>query len=153
TNQDKCDGTGVCHDNGFQPSGTACGDHSSSECDGADTCNGGGTCEANHVAAGTNCGDPGTECTNQDKCDGTGLCHDNGFQPSGTACGDHSPSECDGADTCNGTGTCQPNHVAAGTNRGDARPECTNQDKCDGTGLCHDNGFQPSGTACGDHSA
>src|SRR2546428_825569 len=69
----------------FKSAGTVCGDPSSGQCDAADTCNGSGTCQQNHVADGTNCGDAGTECTNQDKCEG-GICVDKGFQPAGTAC-------------------------------------------------------------------
>src|SRR3989454_3815172 len=81
----------------------------------ADTCNGSGVCQSNHVAAGTNCGDAGTECTNQDTCDGSGACHDNGFKAVGTACGDPSSGQCDTAHNCNGPGVCQSNHVSAGT--------------------------------------
>src|SRR5204862_119781 len=97
-NQDKCDGGGAWHDNGFKVTGTACGDSSSGQCDNADTCNGGGACQDNHVAAGTNCGDTVTECTNQDRSDGGGACHDNGFKVTGTACGDSSSGQCDNAD-------------------------------------------------------
>src|SRR5256712_5023116 len=98
----------------FKSAGTVCGDPSSGQCDAADTCNGSGTCQLNHVADGTNCGDAGTECTNQDTCL-AGACHDNGFKSAGTACGGSATSACDHADTCNGCGTCQPNHLPAGT--------------------------------------
>src|SRR5439155_175166 len=152
-NQDTCDSSGACHDNGFKASGTACGDPSSGQCDSADTCNGSGTCQPNHVAAGTNCGDAGTECVNQDTCDSSGACHDNGFKTSGTACGDPSSGQCDSPDTCNGSGTCQSNHIAAGTNCGDAVPEALTIDTCDSSGACHDNGFKASGTDCGDSSS
>src|SRR2546425_12828735 len=64
-----------------------------------------------------------------------------------------SSGQCDSPDTCNGSGICQPNHVAAGTNCGDAGTECTNQDTCDSSGACHDNGFKAAGTACGDPSS
>src|SRR5262249_53859025 len=47
----------------------------------------------------------------------------------------------------------QPNHVAAGTDCGDAGTECVVQDTCDGSGACHDNGFRSAGTACGDSSS
>src|SRR2546422_2372293 len=91
----------------FKASGTACGDPSSGQCDNADTCNGSGACQANHVAAGANCGDAGTECINQDTCDGSGACHDNGFKASRTACGDPSRTDCDNPDTCNEFGSCE----------------------------------------------
>ena len=38
------------------PAGTACGDDSTTECSGADTCNGAGTCLPNHEPAGAPCG-------------------------------------------------------------------------------------------------
>ncbi len=153
TNQDTCL-DGACHDNGFKTAATACGDSSSSACDNPDHCSGtDGSCVANHVANGTNCGDAEGACTNQDKCDGAGNCHDNGFKTAATACGDQSTSQCDGADHCSGTdGSCVANHVASGTNCGDAEGACTNQDKCDGAGNCHDNGFKSASTACGSSS-
>src|SRR5207253_5669447 len=43
-NQDTCL-AGACHDDGFQPAGTPCGDPSSGECDGADRCDGTGPCQ------------------------------------------------------------------------------------------------------------
>ena len=53
-NQDSCL-AGVCHDNGYKPAGTGCGDPSSGECDLADSCNGSGTCLPNHATNGTSC--------------------------------------------------------------------------------------------------
>src|SRR5439155_1242766 len=113
--------------------------------------NGAGSCESNHVADGTGCGEGGEECVNQDACLG-GACHDNGFKAAGTTCGDASSGECDAADTCNGAGSCESNHVADGTFCGDAGTECVNQDACLG-GVCHDNGFKAAGTTCGDASS
>ena len=150
TNQDTCL-AGACHDNGFKAVGTACGDQNSGQCDSPDTCDGSGTCLANHAADGTNCGDAGTQCTNQDTCL-AGACHDNGFKAAGIACGDPSSGQCDGPDTCDGAGTCQANHAADGTNCGDAGTQCTNQDTCL-AGACHDNGFKAVGTACGSSSS
>jgi len=131
--------------------GASCGNSSSNACDNADTCNASGVCQSNHVADGGSCGDAGTACTNQDTCL-AGVCHDNGFKASGTACGTGSSDACDAADTCNGAGTCQVNHVADGTNCGDAGGACTNQDTCL-AGACHDNGFKSAGTACGSSSS
>ena len=148
TNQDYCNGAGGCTDNGFKAAGTACGDPSSGACDAADSCNGSGSCLSNHATDGTNCGDAGTECINQDTCL-AGVCHDNGFKAAGTACGDPTSGQCDAADSCNGAGSCLSNHATDGTNCGDAGTECVNQDTCV-NGACQDNGFKPSGTACGD---
>ncbi len=74
TNQDTCDGLGVCTDNGFQSAQTACGD-AGTECTNQDTCDGLGVCTDNGFQpAQTACGDAGTECINQDTCDGLGGC-------------------------------------------------------------------------------
>jgi hypothetical protein len=146
TNQDTCL-SGACQDNGFQAAGTACGSSASGACDAADSCNGTGVCQVNHVADGTSCGNAGTACTNQDTCL-SGACQDNGFQPAGTACGTPATGACDAADTCNGSGVCQDNHAAVGTSCGDEGTACTNQDTCL-SGACQDNGFQPAGTSCG----
>src|SRR4029079_11809184 len=116
-----------------------------------DTCDGAGVCQVNHASDGINCGDAGSPCTNQDTCL-AGACHDNGFQPAGTTCGDPSSGSCDAADSCDGSGACQSNHVADGTNCGDAGTACTNQDTCL-AGVGHDNGFQPAGNACGGPAA
>ncbi len=150
TNQDTCDGLGVCTDNGFQSAQTACGD-AGTECTNQDTCDGLGVCTDNGFQpAQTACGDAGTECINQDTCDGLGTCTDNGFQPAQTACGD-AGTECTNQDTCDGLGVCTDNGFQpAQTACGDAGTECINQDTCDGLGTCTDNGFQPAQTACGD---
>ena len=71
TNQDACLG-GLCHDNGFQPAGTACGDPSSGACDAADACDGAGACAVNHAPDGSAC-DDGNVCTTGSTC-ATGAC-------------------------------------------------------------------------------
>jgi hypothetical protein len=53
-------------------SGTACGDPSDSECTAPDTCDGSGTCIANHVADDTPC-TGGSYCTSGDAC-AAGVC-------------------------------------------------------------------------------
>jgi kumamolisin len=113
--------------------GTACGDPSSTACNGPDACDGFGACSPNLAPDGTLCGDTGTACTNQDACLG-GVCHDNGFQPAGTACGDPSSGTCDAADACDGAGVCAANHVADGTACDDGNV-CTANTTCT-TGLC-----------------
>ncbi len=148
-NQDLCI-AGVCQDNGFAGAGTACGSSSSGPCDNADTCNGSGVCQTNHVGDGTLCGDPGSACVNQDLCV-AGVCQDNGFAGAGTACGSSSSGPCDNADTCNGAGVCQTNTLGDGSNCGDSGTACVNQDVCV-AGVCQDNGFAGAGTACGSSS-
>jgi hypothetical protein len=165
--------TGLCS-NPAKPAGSACGDPSAGQCDAPDTCNGAGACLANHVLAGTSCGDTGTECVNQDICDGNGSCSDTGFKVAGTACGNSSNSICDNADACNGTGTCSSNHVPDGSACSDDNA-CSQTDTCQGgvcTGTnqincgvsdqCHDHGTcdpntglcsnpaRPNGSACDD---
>jgi hypothetical protein len=149
-NQDTCDGSGSCTDNGFKGAGTACGSSAATECTNPDTCNGSGVCLANDKPAGTNCGDAGTECVNQDTCDGSGSCTDNGFKAAGTGCGDPSWSDCDNPDSCNGSGVCLANYKAAGTACTDDGNVCTD-DLCNGAGSCvHPNNTVPcnDGNAC-----
>jgi hypothetical protein len=69
------------------------------------------------------------------------------FTMPGTPCGDSSSGPCDNPDTCDGAGACQTNHVADGTNCGDAGGACINQDTCL-AGSCHDNGFKSAATPC-----
>jgi hypothetical protein len=148
---DTCDPTtGLC-DHTPQSAGTSCGDRSNGICDAPDTCDGAGTCQSNHVADGTTCGEVNSDCEYPDTCQ-SGICHDNGFKAAGTGCGDPSSGQCDAADACNGSGLCQSNHDADGAACGDAGTECTNQDTCV-SGACLDNGFKSAGTACGDPSS
>lgn len=122
----------------FEIAGSACGDPSVTDCDGADTCDGAGACQDNLAASGTACGDPSvTDCDGADTCDGAGACQDN-LAAAGTNCGD-GPAECSDQDTCDGSGGCQPNHSAAGTNCGDGPTVCSGQDTCNGTGGCQPN--------------
>ena len=155
TNQDYCNGSGGCTDNGFKPAATACGDPSTSPCDNPDHCSGSNaSCVPNYASTSTTCGDAGAACTNQDYCSGTGACTDNGFKPAATACGDPSSGPCDSPDHCSGfDASCDPNHAATTTTCGDAEAQCTNQDYCNGNGGCTDNGFKPAATACGDPSS
>jgi cysteine-rich repeat protein len=147
---DSCDGNGNCTDNGYEASGTACGDSSDSECSNPDTCNGAGTCSPNNESVGSACGDQGVECLQDDTCDGSGNCSDNGYAASGTACGDQNSSECDNADSCDGAGACLANFVDSGESCGNQGVECRVDDSCDGAGNCSVGGFENAGTACGD---
>ena len=95
---DQCHVAGTCNPASGQcsnppaPAGTACGSQASSDCDNADTCDGGGACQPNYVAAGTSCSD-GLACTLSDVCNGSGAC-------AGT------PKDCTSTSTC-AAGTCQ----------------------------------------------
>jgi cysteine-rich repeat protein len=146
TNDDDCCSSSCT----FESSGSNCGG-AATACSGQDTCDGAGTCQANHFLAGTSCGDAGTACIVQDTCDGAGSCTDNGFVDAGSNCGD-GPTQCSGQDTCDGAGTCQANHFLAGTSCGDAGTACVIQDTCDGSGVCTDSGFFAAGTPCGNGS-
>ena len=90
------------------------------------------------------------ECLVDDTCDGAGSCTDNGFETSGTACGDASDTECTDPDSCDGSGSCQPNDATSGTACGDpSDTTCTNPDSCDGAGVCAANN-EANGTSCDD---
>ena len=132
-NQDTCS-NGLCQDNGFEPSGTACNSNSNTDCDNPDTCNGFGICLANNEPNGTFCGDAGTQCTNQDTCSG-GTCQDNGFQPPLTPCGSNSDTNCDNPDSCDGAGFCNPRYETSGFPCSDGLG-CTTADACNGSGSC-----------------
>ena len=148
---DTCDpSTGACsHDP--EPLGLSCGNPTSGICDSADRCDGAGTCLANNVPDGTQCGEVDSDCQIAPSCL-AGLCHDNGVRPEGSACGDPQGNECDAADSCNASGFCLNNRAADGTACGDAASACVNADSCF-AGACHDNGFVAAGSACGDASS
>ena len=58
-NQDYCNGSGGCTDNGFKGSGTSCGSASDTDCDNPDTCDGSGVCQPNNELSTVTCGDAG----------------------------------------------------------------------------------------------
>ncbi|MFH2005517.1 MAG: hypothetical protein ABI333_02910, partial [bacterium] len=144
---DTCDGAGTCAnhagdpcaagnacnnpcneatDTCFSPAATACDD--GAFCNGADTCDGAGTC----VSAGNPCA-AGNACNNTCN-EATDTC----FSPAATPCDDG--AFCNGADTCNGAGAC----VSAG-NPCAGGPVCNN--------ICNeaaDNCLSPAATSCDD---
>ncbi len=87
---DTCDGGGQCThpgnpcsetecntcqedtDSCFDPLGTACGSNTDTDCDNPDTCDGSGTCQANHENNGTSCDLDGIACIT-DTCQ-NGVC-------------------------------------------------------------------------------
>jgi len=133
TNQNTCNITGQCLDNGQQADGSSCGSPGDTECSNADTCFD-GQCVPNDETVGTACGDAGTECTNQDTCDGGGACADSGIQAVGTACGDPADTECKNSDTCNDIGNCQSNDEPDNTSCDDGEL-CTIDEFCK-DGVC-----------------
>jgi len=136
----------------FTTSGTPCGDSSSGPCDNADTCDGAGACQTNHVADGTNCGDAGGACINQDTCL-AGSCHDNGFKSAATPCtGASQGGACDNdaADHCLGTAnTCVDAFKPSSTVCRAAAGQCDVAENCAGSSAnCPADAKKPAGTAC-----
>ena len=74
------------------------------------------------------------ECDVPEFCNADGTCPADGFEPSGTACGDGSDTVCDDPDTCDGSGSCQDNHEPTSTEcRADAG-ECDVPEFCNADG-------------------
>jgi cysteine-rich repeat protein len=89
-----CTGTSAaCPADAYQPSGTACGNSTTTACTNPDSCNGLGTCEANHKPDGTSCSDRNA-CTIDDACQ-AGACTGTQLTCLGanaTICGDDGPN-------------------------------------------------------------
>ena len=150
---EQCSGAAAdCPSDAFVFAGTGCGDGSDSDCTNPDTCDGAGTCAANHELNGTGCTDDGETCTT-DACDGAGACaHPAGN--GGTTCR-ASAGGCDVSEQCDGsTPSCPADTlVANGTVcRADAG-DCDIEEQCDGvSAACPGDVLESSGTACGDPS-
>ncbi len=91
---DTCDGAGTCThagdpcaaggecnatcnegtDDCFDAAGGACGSSADTVCDDADTCDGGGGCQANNASAATECRPAADACDVAESCDGFGGC-------------------------------------------------------------------------------
>lgn len=148
---DSCDpATGACGHTAL-PMGVQCGDRSSEACDFADSCDGAGACQPNHVEDGAVCAETAGDCQVADTCQ-QGTCQDNGLEPAGTACGNAAAGACDAADSCDSFGLCLANLAPDGTSCGDAGDECVRADSCQ-AGACQDNGFVAAGSPCGDTSS
>jgi len=151
---DPCTSGGECanvcdedNDTCFKPSGVACGDFSDTDCDNPDTCDGAGTCLANHEpdgAAGSGLCSDNNDCT-KDNCL-AGVC-DHPNEATGTRCGNSENTECDNPDTCDGAGFCLENLEPDETPCTDDGNDCTN-DWCI-AGVCS-NPDKPFGEACDD---
>ncbi len=102
-------------------------------CSNADTCDGSGTCNVNHLSQGHE--GNGTGCPVCEDCNGSGSCADVQNGQTDVGCNE-SQTMCSDADTCDGGGNCLLNHLSAGhEGNGVGCPVC--QD-CDGSGACED---------------
>jgi hypothetical protein len=140
-----CDGAGNCPANGFKAAGTACGDPTSTVCNGADTCDGAGVCKANNAPTTVQCRAAAGQCDLAEFCDGAGNCPADAQKPNGSSCNDG--NACTGP---NSTDTCQ-NGMCTGAPRtcNDGNP-CTD-DACDASSGCT---FTPDDSnACSDGNA
>ncbi len=144
----QCNGMGACQ-NPFSPSGASCGDATAHECTAPDTCNGSGTCNVNHAAAGTPapalCADPST-CT-FDECNGMGGCQ-NPSKPDGSECRPVG-GPCDEAEQC-AAGVCPVDgKVIPGTECRATTDVCDPAEVCDGiANACPGDLKLPDGTVC-----
>ncbi len=124
----ECNHCNEADDDCYDPSGTSCGNSSSSQCDNPDTCDGAGNCESNYVSLGTNC-DDGSYCNVGETCDGAGDCNGGG------------PRDCSSyADQCNEAAcddvseTCYSNPIKEGESCDDGEV-CTTSETCQ-SGSC-----------------
>jgi len=134
----------------FVGEGAACGDPTVTECSGADSCDGAGTCDRNHFLTDRSCGDTAfTDCTRPDRCDGAGTCDPNHVEAGTIGCG-VSDRDCGEDDACDGAGTCVEGELfAPGTACGlPLDTECTAPDTCNAIGVCQRNDAD-AGAACG----
>ncbi|HEY5944545.1 MAG TPA: SdrD B-like domain-containing protein, partial [Kofleriaceae bacterium] len=143
-----CDAAGECPANGFEASGTACGDPSDTICDNPDACTGTGECVVNHEPVTVLCREDAGECDVPEYCDAAGACPANGFEVFGTACGSPTDTACDNPDTCDATGDCLSNYESAGTLCRPLAGECDVAESCDAAGSCAPDAFQAAGTVC-----
>lgn len=147
----RCDGAATCDQNYTnEVMGTACGNSSMTACTFADTCDAGGTCQANDAPDGTICRAGTGTCNPQETCSG-GVCPMDAFAPGGTPCGSATDDTCTDPDLCDGSGTCQPNHASNSTVCRTDAGDCDVAENCN-NGVCPANGFDPPGTACGSSS-
>ena len=138
--------------NAYEPTGTACGDPTDTDCDHPDECNTNGECAPNYVATTVLCRVDAGACDIPEYCDGFGECPVNSFESAGTACGSNSDSVCDNPDNCDASGNCLVNHEPTTTRCREDAGDCDVPEYCDTAGLCPANGFEPAGTSCGDPS-
>ncbi|HEU4578618.1 MAG TPA: hypothetical protein VFS67_10205 [Polyangiaceae bacterium] len=90
--------------------GVLCGSATANECTQPDTCDGAGSCQPNHLPAGTACGRLDNTCA-ADTCDGAGSCVAHNLA-TGMACA--ASSGC-GQPTCNASGTCERHDAPNGS--------------------------------------
>ncbi len=148
-----CDGAGSCPQDGFEPTGTSCGEPAASVCDHPDTCDGSGGCQANSESANTVCRQDASDCDVAEFCDGAGRCPDDALESAGTPCGDPRSTICDYPDTCDDSGSCQANFETPATVCRQDAGDCDVAELCDGEGSCPENTFEPAATTCGNPTA
>jgi len=137
----------------FEPSGSACGNETSTTCNAPDTCDGSGICLANNSATTVECRAAAGDCDVAEYCDGQGSCPVDSFKSSGTACGDQTATTRNNPDTCDGSGTCHANNSATTVECRAAARDCDVAEYCDGQGSCPVDSFKSRGTACDDQTA
>jgi hypothetical protein len=94
--------------------GKSCG-AAATACSGQDTCDAQGRCQANHLAAGTSCGNSASSaCDQADTCDGNGNCQQQ-LAPNGTSCDDG--AFCTVGDQCQGGRCVATGNQNCGANR------------------------------------
>jgi hypothetical protein len=143
-----CDPTNGCSHQP-EPAGAPCGDLLQTACSNPDSCDGAGTCLANHATPNTVCRPSLDDCDVPELCDGAGACPDDAKADPGTACGDLGSSICTQPDSCDGLGSCLPNDEGTGTLCRPAVSECDVDEFCDGLGACPPDGFAGPGVPCG----
>ena len=119
TENDVCDGAGVCAGTPYTCEPSQCVD--------AATPNGAG-CDYDYTTSGATCDDENNDTLN-DVCDGAGNCLGTPYN-----CNLEVISTCTPSFSTNGSG-CTPNHAAAGTGCDDGNND-TKDDSCDGAGNC-----------------
>jgi len=133
----------------YEASGSPCGDPGDTVCDDPDTCDGAGSCQANHEPSTTECRATAGVCDVAESCDGAGACPADGYAPTMTECRADT-GECDVAESCTGSSASCPadGFEPSGTACGDPGDTvCDDPDTCDGAGICQAN-HEPSTTEC-----
>lgn len=118
------------------PSGSPCGDQTSTPCNLPDTCNPIGDCQSNIRPNGTPCPD-GLACNGAETCS-AGVCQPGtpipGCCENNSACDNGNP--CDGVETCSNN-TCVPGTPIPGCCLNNS--DCSNFNVCDGVETCVNN--------------
>lgn len=151
--------------------GTPCGDAVTTSCSNADSCDGLGSCDPNHLSVGALVASPAGDCR-ASRCDGSGgvevvaddadvpadpgggcqrpTCSGGSLtaeaRPAGTPCG-AGDTACSQADQCNGSGACLLRHRPSGFVLSEATPGDCRARTCNGSGGVV---VTPTDSACDD---